>query len=52
MDPCSLSNFSDVVVRSYHWILEPDFSSKHVVATINIKAEVLTDGTDRLVLNI
>ena len=49
MDPCSLSNFSGIKVNHYHWILKPDFSTKSIAATIEIKAIVLSDNVEKLV---
>ena len=50
MDPCSQSNFSEIRVAHFHWSLQPDFSTKSITATIDIKAITLSDNVERLVI--
>ena len=49
MDPHSKSNFHQVVVKSYDWKVEVDFSSKKLICSLAIHATTLEDGCTQMV---
>eukprot|EP00753_Platysulcus_tardus_P004962 PLAT12798.1.p2 GENE.PLAT12798.1~~PLAT12798.1.p2 ORF type:complete len:689 (+),score=370.56 PLAT12798.1:38-2068(+) len=50
-DPSTLSNYTDVVVKDIFLDLTVDFATKRLHGDAVLRAEVVTDGTDVLVLD-
>ena len=49
VDPCSLSNPDEVLVKHWHWLAEPSFSNKTISATIDLQICVLKENAEKLV---
>ena len=49
VDPCSLSNPNEVLVKHWHWSAEPSFSNKTISATIDLQTCVLKENVEKLV---
>ena len=48
-DPCSKCNFTEVVLKHIHWVLETDFKNKKFLCSVTLEATTLQDGCSKLV---
>jgi len=49
MDPSSCSNCDEIQIKSFHWRVDVNFSTKKLLCCVELKAVVSKDGCSRLV---